>query len=33
MPETQEWIKQQFAKEMQTDVEILKRDTRDETHS
>ena len=26
MPETQEWIKQQFAKEMQTDVEILKRD-------
>ena len=30
MPETQEWIKQQFAKEMQTDVEILKRDNRDE---
>lgn len=32
MSETQDWIKQQFAKEMQTDVELLKRDVAEMKH-
>lgn len=32
MPETQEWIKQQFQKEIQTDVELLKRDVAEMKH-